>query len=437
MKPASSPSRRDILLTTGAALLTAPNILRAGPSPNGKLNIAGIGVGGKGYHDIGAVPSEQIVAICDVDQQKLARAAKKFSDARTYSDYRELFAKEEDLDAVMIATPDHAHAVITLAALEAGKHVFCQKPLTRTVGESLAVRAAAEKAGTSTQMGNQGQASESARLIREYIRAGTIGEVTEIHSWSNRRNRISPRGIARPKNTPPVPEHLDWDLWLGPAPDRPYHPTYHPFSWRGWWDFGSGVLGDIGCHNLSPVFKELELGWPETVEAASTHYHAPEEVRRETAPLSSIITYRFAASDKHGPIILRWYDGGMKPPVPEGVDASRPLFENDGTLIIGSEGMLLNHRLLPESRMKEVGKPPKVLERSPGHYQEWLRACRGGDPAGSDFVKHGAHLAAVVQMGNVAIRTQETLRWDAEKMAFEGSKAANALVNQSGRKNWG
>lgn len=438
MKESTPYSRRGLLAAgaAAAAYATFPYIAHSKEAANSRLTIAGIGVGGKGYHDIRSVATEQVVAICDVDAKALERAKKLFPDARTYRDYRELLAAEEDLDAVMIATPDHAHACITIAALEAGKHVFCQKPLTHSVGQALAVRDAAEQAGTATQMGNQGQASEAARLVHEYIAGGFLGEVTEIHSWSNRPTPISPRGIARPSDTPAVPDHIDWDLWLGPSPERPYHPSYHPFRWRGWWDFGSGVLGDIACHNLSAAFKALNLGWPESVEASSTHWHALPEVRRETAPNASSVTWRFAASADHAPITVRWYDGGMMPAYPLGVDSNRPIFQRDGTLIIGSKGMLLNHRLLPESRMKEVGKPPQLIDRSPGHYKEWLQACKGGDSAGSDFVKHAAHLTAVVQMGNIAIRNGKKLLWDTTSNQFIDNLAANALILPPARAGW-
>jgi predicted dehydrogenase len=229
---------------------------------------------------------------------------------------------------------------------------------------------------------------------------------------------------------------LDWDLWLGPAPVRPYHPCYHPFAWRGWWDFGTGVLGDIGCHNVSAAFKALKLKWPVSVEACSTHWNAPPEVRNETAPAASIVTFRFAAEGERPEIVLRWYDGGMMPPQPLGSDVGRNIFENDGTLIVGDQGMLLGHRLLPETRNQEYGRPPQVLPRSPGHYQEWIDACKGGAPAGSNFPDHAAHLAAVVLMGNIAIRTQEKLLWDAEQLKFSNSDAANQLLDPPYREGW-
>jgi len=406
------------------------------PSANNRLNIAGVGVGGKGAHDIRCVPTENIVAVCDVDARMAARAAKPFPRAKIYGDFRRMLERQKEIDAVMVATPDHCHAVVTMMAIEMGKHVFCQKPLTHSVHEALEVARAAKEAGVATQLGNQGQASEGARLVCEFIWAGAIGKVREIHSWSNRRPDISPRGIPRPRETPPVPEYLNWDLWLGPAPKRPYHPCYHPFNWRGWWDFGTGVLGDIGCHNLSAAFKALKLGWPKSVEACSTHWNAPPEIKNETAPLASIVTYRFPAEGDRPEILLRWYDGGMMPPIPEEVEGGRNIFTGDGTLIVGDEGMLLGHRLLPESRNRQYGRPPRVLERSPGHYQEWINACKGGKAAGSNFVDHAGLLTAVVLMGNIAIRTQQKLDWDAQRLRFTNSDEANALLTPPYREGW-
>ncbi len=441
MKRTTAIERRRMLAASGGvttALFLRRSILggHGFVSPNEKLGVAVVGVHGMGRADIAEVAkTENVVAICDVDAQAAQRLAPQYPNARIYKDFREMLAQQKDLDAVMVATPDHTHAVITIAAIKAGKHVFCQKPLTHSVYEALKVREAAAKAGVATQMGNQGQASEGARLICEYIWSGAIGKVREIHSWSNRRPDISPRQIPRPKDTPPVPPHLDWDLWLGPAPERPYHPSYHPFAWRGWWDFGTGVLGDIGCHNLSAAFKALKLGWPESVEACSTLWNAPPEVREETAPLASIVTYRFPAEGDRPEILLRWYDGGMMPPLPKEV-GDRNIFEGDGTLIIGDEGMLLGSQLLPESRAREVGKPPQMLPRSPGHYVEWVQACKGGPPAGSNFVDHAAHLTAVVLMGNIAIRTQKKLYWDAEKLRFTNSEEANKLLDPPYRDGW-
>ena len=434
-------SRRQVLAGTAAAVpftIIPRHVLGAPgqPSANNKLNIAGVGTGGMGSGDVRRVPTENIVAVCDVDASRAASAAKPFPRAKIHSNFRKMLETQKDIDAVMVATPDHNHAVVMMTALKMGKHVFCQKPLTHSVHEAIEIAKAAKEAKVATQMGNQGQATEGARLTCELIWAGAIGKVREIHSWSNRRPDISPRGVPRPKDTPPVPPHLNWDLWLGPASERPYHPTYHPFAWRGWWDFGTGVLGDIGCHNLSAAFKALKLGWPTSVEACSTHWNAPPEIKNETAPLASIVSYRFPAVGDRPEVLLRWYDGGMMPPLPQEVEPGRKIFTGDGTLIVGDKGMIHNHRLLPDAKMKEFGKPPQVLPRSPGHYQEWIDACKGGKPAGSNFVDHAGLLAAVVLMGNVAIRTQEKLYWDAAKLQFKDSQVANELLNPPYRKGW-
>ena len=434
-------NRRQLLRSTavaGAVTIIPRHVLGAPgePSANDKLNIAGVGVGGMGSRDILRVPSENIVAVCDVDANRAAEAAKPFPKAKIYDDFRRMFDTQKDIDAVMVATPDHNHAVVTMMALKMGKHVFCQKPLAHSVHEALEVAKAAKQAKVATQMGNQGQATEGARLVCEYIRAGAIGQVREIYSWSNRRPDISPRGIPRPKETPPVPPNMNWDLWLGPAPQRPYNSCYHPFRWRGWWDFGTGVLGDIGCHNLSAAFKALKLGWPKSVEACSTHWNAPPEIKNETAPLASIVTYRFEAKGNRPEIILRWCDGGMMPPLPEQAPPGKNIFEGDGTLIVGDQGMLHGHQLLPLAKAEVFGKPPQVLPRSPGHYQEWIDACKGGTPAGSNFVDHAGLLAAVVLMGNIAIRTQEKLIWDPEELRFSNSEAANRLLNPPYREGW-
>ena len=434
-------SRRQFM--AGAATVAAVSVVSrhvlGGPAhqpPSSKLNVAGVGIGGKGYGDIRSVPTENVVALCDVERRHLARPAKDFPKAKTYADFRKMLETQKDIDAVMVATPDHLHAVVSMMAIKMGKHVFCQKPLTHSVHEALALAEAAKEAKVATQMGNQGQAGEGARLVSELISDGAIGRVREIHAWSNRTRRISPRGIARPKETPPVPETLDWDLWLGPAPERPYHPGYLPFRWRGWWDFGTGVLGDIGCHQLSAVFKALKLGHPTTVEACSSNGQEGPEVANETAPVSSVVTYKFAAEGDRPPLTLTWYDGGMMPLRPDELEPGRKLGGGDGTLVVGEKGKILDHRLIPEARQKAYGKPPQKLPRSPGHYKEWLDACKGGKPAGSDFGNHAGHLTAVVLLGNIAIRTRQKLSWDGKKQQFTNSGDANRFLNPPYRQGW-
>jgi len=379
------------------------------------------------------------VALCDADQGAVDRTMKAFPKAKPYADFRKMFETQKDIDAVMIATPDHTHAVVTMMAIKLGKHVHCQKPLTRTVYEARMIGKAAKEHKVATQMGNFGQASEEARLISETIWAGAIGTVREVHGGSNRIPPISPRGIPRPKETPPVPPHINWDLWVGPSPMRPYHPCYHPFSWRGWWDFGTGCLGDIGCHQFSAVFKALKLGHPTSVEACSSNHPFGPEIANETAPLASITRWQFPAQGERAAVTLTWWDGGLKPPRPEELEPDRAFAENDWVMIVGDKGKMFSHyghRIIPEEKARQIGRPPRVLPRSPGHYQEWIQAIKGGPPAGSDFATHAAHLTEVVMLGNIAIRTKEKLLWDGENLRFTNSEAANALINPPYREGW-
>jgi predicted dehydrogenase len=285
-------------------------------------------------------------------------------------------------------------------------------------------------------MGNQGQASEEHRLMAELIWAGAIGTPREVHAGSNRFPPITPRGMARPVETPPVPATLNWDLWVGPSPMRPYHPTYHPFAWRPWWDFGSGVLGDIGCHELSPAFKALKLGHPDWIEACSTNHQVPPEIAREVAPSASIVRWHFPALGDQPEITITWWDGGLKPPRPDELETDRKFGDDDWVMVVGDKGRMLRHRLIPDSKARDFGKPPRRLERSPGHYAEWIGACKGGPPAGSNFVDHAAHLAEVVLLGNIAIRTGEKLYWDDKALKFTNSDRANGLINPPYREGW-
>jgi len=403
--------------------------------PSEKLNIAGIGVGGRGAGDLQEVESQNIVALCDVDWRQAAGTFKRYPKAKKYKDFREMLDKEDkNIDAVIVATPDHVHAVASMAAIKRGKHVYCEKPLAHSIYEIRRVTEAAREAKVATQLGNQAQADEGIRLVCEFIWAGAIGPVREVHSWCNRP--ISPRGLDRPTDTPPVPEGLDWDLWLGPAKWRPYHPWYLPFSWRGWWDFGTGVLGDIGCHQFAPIYRALKLGYPISVEACSSG------VNEETAPLASIIRYDFPARGDMPPMKLTWYDGGLMPARPAELEDGRRFGDADDNLYMGDKGKMLSHRLLPESRNAEYGKPPKVLPRSPGHHQEWLNACKGGEPAGSNFNVSGP-MAEVVLLGNIAVRMGQQLYEKGLKLYYDGPKMeitnlpeANKYIRPEFREGW-
>jgi len=410
--------------------------------PSDKLNVAGIGVGGRGASDLAAVETENIVALCDVDWNRAAGTFRRYPKAAKYKDFRRMLDKEDkNIDAVIVATPDHVHAVASMAAIKRGKHVYCEKPLTHSVYEARMIAEAARKYKVATQMGNQGQASEQTRLMCEYIWDGAIGPVREVHVWTDRPLRglnsvFWPQGVDRPTETPPVPDALDWNLWLGPAPYRPYHPAYLPFKWRGWWDFGTGALGDIGCHRIDPVFRALKLGHPTSVSAVSTL------VNEETYPVASIVYYEFPARGDMPPVKLTWYDGGLRPRRPAELEDGRRLGTN-GILFVGDKGKMLEDRLIPESRRKEYGKPPRLIPRSPGHHKEWILACKGGKPAGSNFPDHAGLLAQVVLLGNIALRPElrehmnrTKLVWDGQKMEITNIPEANRFLRRKYRRGW-
>jgi hypothetical protein len=360
---------------------------------------------------------------------------KTYPKAKKYRDFRRMLDKEDkNIDAVVIATPDHTHAVISMKAIKMGKHVYCEKPLAHSIYEVRKVTEAAREAGVATQLGNQGQASEANRLVCEFIWSDAIGPVREVHSWSNRP--ISPRGIDRPKETPPVPEWLDWDLWLGPSPRRPYHPCYLPFSWRGWWDFGTGVLGDIGCHQFAPIFRALKLGYPTCVDACSSG------VNSETAPLASMVRYEFPSRYDFPELELTWYDGGLMPKRPKELKEGLRFGNADDNLFVGDKGKILGHRLLPESRGQQYGKPPRILARSPGHHKEWLDACKGGPPAGSNFDVSGP-MTEVILLGNIALRMGQKLYEKGLKLYYDGPNIkitnlpeANKYIHSKYRDGW-
>ncbi len=440
-------SRRDFMGAAAAigAFTVVPRHVLGGPNntpPSEKLNIAGIGAGGQAQSDLRHMETENIVALCDVDWRRARGMFQRHSDARKYRDFREMLDKEDDkIDAVVVAIPDHMHAPAAMAAIKKGKHVYCEKPLTHDVYEARALAEAARKAGVATQMGNQGQASEETRLMCETIWDGAIGAVSEVHVWTDRPLRgindvYWPQGVPRPSETPPVPDEVAWDLWLGSAPYRPYHPDYMPFKWRGWWDFGTGALGDIGCHRIDPIFRALKLGHPTSVEACCTL------VNDESYPVASRVTYEFPAREGFAPVTLHWYDGGMKPPRPKELEDGRA-WDTNGILFVGSEGKMYETRLLPESRQTKYGKPPKKLERSPGHYVEWIQACKGGKPAGSNFPDHAGLLAQVVLLGNLAIRpalkekvTRNRLMWDGDAMKVTNMPEANQFLRRQYREGW-
>jgi len=448
-------SRRSFVKASAAvaALTIVPRHVLGGegkPAANEKLNIAGVGVGGMGGSNLAACESENVVALCDVDAGGYAaKTFGKYPKAKAYKDFRVMLDQQKDIDAVIVATPDHTHAVIALAAIQRGKHVYVQKPLAHSVYEARVLTEAARKHKVMTQMGNQGHSGDGARLMCEWIWDGAIGPVREVHCWTNRPVWPQSVEVDRPKETPAVPATLDWDLWIGPAAMRPYHPTYHPGTWRAWWDFGTGSLGDLGCHIMDPAFWALKLKYPVSVEGCiSTYWQGlwqKTEPKNEQYPRSTIVRYKFPAREGMPEVKLTWWDGGMMPPRPEALEKGRRMGDDDGgVLLIGDKGLLMcgcygsGPRLVPESRMKEYRQPTKTLERVPGgrHEQDWVRACKGGKPASSSFDYSGP-FAETVLMGNLAIRyPNRELLWDGGKMEVTNDKEANAYVRRQYRQGW-
>jgi predicted dehydrogenase len=377
-------TRRDFLkasLALGAAVQIVPcHVLGQGLTPpSGKLHIAGIGVGGQGGGVLEEMKFENIVALCDVDSAKAGGTFGKFPGAKRYKDYREMLEKQKDIEAVMIATPDHMHAPITMAALRAGKHVYVEKPMAHSIEEARAMSKLAKETGLVTQMGNNGHAGEGLRQTREWIQAGIIGNVIEVHGWSDRPGNWWKQPAMRPVQPMPVPSTLDWDLWLGCAPVRPYHVAYHPFAWRGWFDFGTGALGDMAVHNLDPAFYALDLGAPSA--AVSNH----SELAPESYPAWQIIQFEFPSKTGGKPLKMLWYDGGKLPDKPKDIDADVDLPDN-GILFVGDKGTMLcggwsgPPRLMPLRRHNELKAPPKTIPRSIGHRAEWIKACKDKKP---------------------------------------------------------
>jgi predicted dehydrogenase len=465
MKSVAEISRRQFLKKTStvSAFAIIPSYTLSGfgqTTPNEKTTLACIGMGGRGNQNLRTFlrfDEIRITAVCDVnresdgyiswdwEQGKETRISGReparrtvdefyadqkergqYQACRAYRDYRELLEKE-DVDAVMVATPDHTHAVITMAALKKRKHVYCEKPLTWSVREARLIAEEAKRAGVATQLGNQGQASEEDRLTREIIADGVIGPVHEVLVPISARFWHWPEMLSRPKETPPVPDGLDWDLWLGPASSRPYHPEYHPWTWRNWWDFGTGQLGDLGCHRLSTVFKALHLTYPISVEASST------KLFPDVYPLGVLARYEFPARGDLPPVILSWYDGGLKPPHPKDLEANRGI---SNTIFIGEKGTLMGTQLIPEVKMKAYGQPPETLPRSPGHFDEWVNACRGGVAPGSNFTDHAGMLTETCLLGNVALRAGCKLFWDGQNLTFTNNKEADQYLHREYREGW-
>ena len=448
----SKVSRRNFLAgaVTATTFTIVPRHVLGGigfTAPSDKLSIACVGAGGQAAWDIDQLEEAgaHIAFLCDVDWKQAEETFAKHPQVPKFRDYREMLEKEKDkIDAVLVAVPDHAHAPASMYAIKRGKHVYCEKPLTRTVFEARAIGKAAREAKVATQMGNQGMAFEGNRLINEWIWDGAIGPVREVHVWSDRpthlgkKNLYWAQGIERPQEAPPVPPTLAWDLWLGSAPVRPYHPAYVPFAWRGWWDFGSGGLGDMGIHNIAPAFSALKLTAPTSVHASST------PVFEETLPVASIVHYEFPARGDMPALKMHWYDGGLLPPRPPELEDNRELNHEDGLIFVGDKGTILvegwggeSPRLIPESKMLAYQRPPKTLPRSIGHHKEWLEACKGNGSTRSNFPDFAGPLTEAVLLGTISVRLMGVkLRWDSENFKFTNSQEATKLLHYRYRDGW-
>jgi len=459
-------SRRQFIAksTTLATVSIVPRYVLGGQRhipPSNRLNVAVIGTGGQGITNMKNLLQHsdvKITAICDVaqfwdnsnlyyrhnggrgpamkavEEHYQQTGSEGYHGCKVYVDFRLMLEKSgKDIDAVVVATPNHTHAVASMAAIRDGKGVYCEKPLTYSVYEARRIAQAARKAKVATQLGNQGHSSDDIRRAVEWVRDGAIGKIRHVQAWAG-ENRI-PEFTELPKETPPVPEGLNWDLWLGPAPERPYHPAYTPLLWHYWWDFGGGKLGNFGCHTLDTAVWALNLEHPTLVEASST------QLSRETTPIASMCHYKFLARSGKPSVDLFWYDGGIRPPRPDCLEPERNLPRDGGSLLIGDGGAILSGvwsaspRIIPERKMQDYEQPKPTIPRSRGHHRDWIDACKGGPPASSNF-EYGAHLTEIVLLGVVALRTGTTLHWDGPNMKVTNAPQLEPVIRGHYRKGW-
>ena len=470
-QPRPEFSRRQFLGTAAgtaaaaSALSIVPRHVLGGPTfvpPSEKVNIAIIGAGGQGRTNARALFNEadaQIIALADPAEETnlepfyykgkagsgpvKSEIEKKYAEktpnykCAVYEDFRQMLEKEKEIDAVLVATPDHNHAFCTITAMKQGKHVYCEKPLTHNVWEARQVVKVAKETGVATQMGNQGHSGEGLRQTAEWIWNGAIGAVKEVHAWSDATGWVNHWG--RPQGKPAVPSGFKWDLWLGVRPERDYHPEYHPYNWRGWWAFGGGSIGDMAPHNIDPAVFALKLEHPLSIEASTPR------VDGEVVPTGALYTYRFGPRGDMPPVTLQWYDAGLRPPTPPGIDPTNPrqrLGEGgNGILFIGDKGMITcggwagMPRLMPEERRKEYKAPEKWLPRVKGHHADWLQACKGGKPASANF-EYSAKLIEIILLGNVALRSKKLIEWDGPNMKARNAPEAEKFIKGEYRKGW-
>jgi predicted dehydrogenase len=466
MKIKNDKSRRDFLKSSSLAaagfFIVPRHVLGRGfVAPSDKLNIAGIGAGGKGESDLrefSKSPNANIAFLCDVDDRQIKTSLGRFPNAKRYYDFREMLDKEhQSIDAVSVSTPDNCHAVAAVAAMQLGKHVYVQKPLTHDIYEARLLTEYAKRYKVVTQMGNQGSSGDGVRTMQEWYRAGIIGDATEIKVWTNRP--VWPQGTGTPKSTDPVPPELKWDLWLGPAKEEPYHKEYVPFSWRGFWAFGTGALGDMGCHLIDPAFKTVGLGYSSEVECSQVSIFEKmwtPDYFPESCPAASSVILNFPGKDGKPNVKLHWMDGGIIPERPEELGPDEQFGGNDGgVLIIGTKGKIMcgtygsNPQLLPTSKTKEVNIPQTLARVPEGHYVQWVNACLAGygrNEVSSPF-EYAGPLTETILMGNLALRSwnikkdnrfpgRKKLLWDAVNMKITNFDEANQFVKREYRAGW-
>jgi hypothetical protein len=429
-------------VAAGAVTFGAPAIVR-GRDLNERLNIAGIGTGGRGASNLRSVRSENIVALCDVHGGSVDAVAERFPEARKIADFRKLYDHADEFDAVVVSTCEHTHAFATLPALQLGKHVYCEKPLTHSVWEARVIREAAAKANVATQMGTQIHAGDNYRRVVELVQSGAIGSVSEVHVWVSRawgwhesEEAAKEAGDIvfvqeRPSTTDPVPPGLDWDLWIGPAPMRPFNNVYVPGpKWYRWWDFGNGTMSDLGSHWIDLPFWALNLDRPLTIEAEGPPVHP------EIAPASMQVTYTYGARDGRAPLELTWYQGTNKPTLWK--EGAIPQW-GDGVLFVGDKGMLLSdygkHVLLPEEKFKDFERPEPLIPASLGHHAEWIHACKTGAPTTCNF-EYAGWLTEANHLGNVAYRVGEKIEWDPKNLRASNTAKADPFIRREYRKGW-
>ena len=432
---------RDIAASTFAFTIVPRHVLGRGyRAPSDTLNVACIGVGGMGFNDVKGIATENVYALCDVDTRNLERAGQTWTKAKRFADFRQMLDREgQNVDAVMVSTPDHTHAAAAMLALKAGKHVYCQKPLARTVGEVRALAAeAARRPKQVTQMGNQGHAGEGIRQIREMVEGGAIGTVQRVEFWTNRP--IWPQGMLRPTEMHNVPPTLDWDLWLGPAAERPFHPAYAHFNWRGWWDFGTGAMGDMACHLMDASFWTLALRYPARVTPESSALFA------ETAPKMSRITFDFPARNGRPAVTLVWRDGSQYPARPEeyGLERGWVPDQEGGQLWIGDKGTMIAGTYGSDPQVSDPAKqaalvaapPAKRYPRTEGVYKEWVAAIRGGTQPGSSFAGYAGPLTEMIVLGNLAVRSGRTIELDPDTGVVKTTGIPDEWIMPKYRNGW-